>query len=432
MARPIAFDITHLVSRLPIETPSGIDKVDLAYGQHFAQSGCDAAVHYGLWEPRFHSGDAVTEVVRLATRSRWIGEDAEADPAFHRVSRFVTGRLGVPLPRGRRKVSPLTDACRRRIGQARWRLARSCHVLPRGALYLNIAQHVFEQPRFFSWLLARSDVLPVFLVHDVLPLDYPEYFRPGYRQRFSRRLDTITTHARALITTSSAVRARITQEFAALGRMPVPIHVEPLPSTLPLPSGSEVVTVPELAAHPYFVVLGTIEPRKNHLLLLNVWRRLAEEQKSPPKLVIVGARGWENEQVLDVLDRSALLRPHVVEVSGVSDHGLQRLLANARGLLMPSFAEGYGLPVIEALSFGTPVVASDIPVFREITRGRALLRHPLDGPGWREAILSLSNPEHPVAIEARRYALEFKAPTWSTYFQGISRFLAQISDAAPE
>ena len=116
----------------------------------------------------------------------------------------------------------------------------------------------------------------------------------------------------------------------------------------------------DLAASPYFVVLGTIEPRKNHLLLLNIWRRLAEQQRSPPKLVIIGTRGWENEQVLDVLDRSVLVRPHVVEGSGMGDRGLMRLLANARALLMPSFAEGYGLPVVEALSLGTPVVASDI------------------------------------------------------------------------
>ena len=183
---------------------------------------------------------------------------------------------------------------------------------------------------------------------------------------------------------------------------------------------------PELAAIPYFVVLGTIEPRKNHLLLLNIWRRLAEEQPSPPTLVIIGTRGWENEQVLDVLDRSVLVRPHVVEASGVSDRGVMRLLANARGLLMPSFAEGYGLPVVEALSLGTPVVASDIPIFREVSHGRAVLRHPLDGPGWRDAIMRLSDPASPFAVQARREAQAFRSLSWSTYFAGVEAFLHEL------
>lgn len=93
---------------------------------------------------------------------------------------------------------------------------------------------------------------------------------------------------------------------------------------------------------------------------------------------------------------------------------------------MPSFAEGYGLPVVEALSLGTPVIASDIPVFREITQGCALLRHPLDGPGWLQAIMALSDLGSSAAIEARERARAFHAPSWPAYFERVDAFLASL------
>jgi glycosyltransferase involved in cell wall biosynthesis len=387
MTRQIAFDVTHLVSRLPVELPSGIDKVDLAYARHLAARDC-AAVHYGLWRPRFHASRAMAELARIAVLDRWAGTSIERDAEFARVRAWLTGRQ---LSRGAGQLPerPRRGALGRRTAQVRWRLRRGREQLPTGAIYLNVAQHAFEFHRFFEWLGKRADVRAVFLVHDLLPLDYPEYFRPGYEQLFDRRVETVLRHASALIATSRSVAERLELEYRRRGRAPLPIHVEPLPSSLPVPPGPMQAEA-ELSEVPYFLALGTIEPRKNHLLLLNIWRQLAQSERSPPKLLIVGARGWENEQVLDVLDRGRLTRPHVLAIKGLGDEALAILIRNARALLMPSFAEGYGLPVVEALSLNTPVIASDIPVFREVSQGRAIFRHPLDGPGWRAAIEDLA------------------------------------------
>ena len=90
--------------------------------------------------------------------------------------------------------------------------------------------------------------------------------------------------------------------------------------------------------------------------------------------------------VFDILDRSKLLRGSIIEVSGLSTPALKRLLDGAIALLMPSFAEGFGLPVAEALAAGVPVIASDILAFREIAGSAAELLDPLDGPAWLKRI----------------------------------------------
>jgi glycosyltransferase involved in cell wall biosynthesis len=139
----------------------------------------------------------------------------------------------------------------------------------------------------------------------------------------------------------------------------------------------------------------------------------------------VGARGWETEQVADILDRSAALRGHVLELRGLPSLDLVDLIRGARAVLMPSFDEGYGLPLVEALSLGTPVVASDIAVFHEVTQERATFLSPLNGEAWRDTIRRLTNDED-YALARRAEAGKFEAPTWAGYFAGLDRFLSGL------
>jgi glycosyltransferase involved in cell wall biosynthesis len=135
-----------------------------------------------------------------------------------------------------------------------------------------------------------------------------------------------------------------------------------------------------------------------------------------PKLIIVGRRGWENEQVVDMLERCPALVGHVEERNGCSDRALTDLLRGARALVLPSFAEGYGMPVAEALSVGTPVLCSDLPALREAGGAAPDFLDPLDGPGWRAAILDHHGGGPMRAAQLHRVA-EWRSPTWGDHIQ---------------
>jgi glycosyltransferase involved in cell wall biosynthesis len=420
----IAYDITRLVTRVLNVTPNGIDRIDFALARHFlARPDAAGMMATGLG-PRVISGDKARAAVE-AIGAHW-GEEAEPedDPAYLRVRAELLGREGPPAKRATARVaqgrSGRIVGALHALGAYGMAVGQSPRTaLAKGARYVNVSQFPLWVASYFRWLEDRRDVKAVFFIHDVLPIEMPEYFREAEYERFRARLANLARFGTAALVTTNVVREGLEAQLRALGRTDFPICVAPIPvapvfSTAPAPDA-------ELAAVPYFVICSTIEPRKNHLMLLQVWRELVRRDgPAAPKLVILGGRGWKFEAVTALLDRSPLLRGHVVEVSGLATPSLKRLLDGARALLMPSFAEGYGLPVVEALTAGVPIIASDIPVFREITGGGATLISPLDGERWLEAIRSFT-PADP-----RTRGAQHAVPnpgSWETYFARIDAFV---------
>jgi len=395
----IVLDISRLISRVLHPTPTGVDRVEMAYAQELQRRAPDR-LRYGALHPAGVYGrvpDAVARRFMDAAEVCWRdGGQTRHGPA--RNALHLARTLASLWPR---RV-PRRSAGRR--------------------VYLQSSPHHLDRESVVRTILRREDAGFVCLLHDLIPIEYPEYARPGGDRIHVRRVMTVARLADAVIANSEATRRSFLPYLERAGR-DIPVEVAHLGVNLP----SRVTGNPH-GGHPYFVCLGTIEPRKNHLLLLHIWRNLAEKLgPATPRLIIIGRRGWENEQVVDLLERCPALVGLVEERAGLSDALTHELLANARALLLPSFAEGYGIPVPEALSLGVPVLCSDLPALREAGGSAPCYLDPLDGPSWQTAILGLADGNGEARARHVARISGWRAPTWDDH---ITTVLAQIRRVA--
>ena len=427
--REIVLDICHLSLGFWRETPAGVDRVDASFAAHFLSADVPNRKAL-LFTPLGPRAIRVADARRIfeGVQIHW-GETkrSEEDEAFTRVREAL---FALPPARSQRPQKAaishgLTDALRVGVRAARLHAGTWPQIAAIGtnAVYLNVSQYPLSRPSYFRWLRGRPDVKPVFMIHDLLPIEYPEFFRPDSIERHTRRLKVFAKIAAGAIVSTPAVAEALLSYLKGLGRETMPLLIRP-------PPVSQVFHKPRehdegLAAQPYFIICGTIEPRKNHLLALNLWRELARLfGPATPKLVVAGARGWENENIVDMLERCPAIRNHVIEAPGLSTPSLKRLIDNARAVLMPSFAEGYGLPVAEALAAGTPVLASDILPFRAMAGQGITWLDPLDGLGWLAAIRRLAEaPTHRVDAQLNRPPA---AITGEAYFRQVEAFLVTV------
>jgi glycosyltransferase involved in cell wall biosynthesis len=378
---PLLIDATRLVGRLVKQRlPTGIDRVCLAYVARYATSARAVLKKgpFGTILSKSASQDLFSMVL-------------EPQRAFARRAGYLLAK------------------------SAFWRSREAAYPT---SLLLNLGHSGLEQPGYADWVRARR-LRSIFMVHDLIPVTHPQYCRPTEQPRHVRRIETILSSATAVVTNSTATLQALSSYATSRGFTMPPAIAAPLAGADFLNrNGSRPI------AQPYFVMLSTIEPRKNHGMILHVWRRLiARRGKSAPKLVVIGQQGWECSNVIDLLERCPVLRGSVVQRNGCSDDELGTYLRHAQALLFPSFFEGYGLPLIEALSLGVPAIASDLPVFRETSGDIPEYLNPLDETAWLSCIEQFCDSRGaPRSAQLRRIA-HFIPPTWASHFEKFEALL---------
>ena len=240
----------------------------------------------------------------------------------------------------------------------------------------NLITVVESAPELEDW--RNRGVKIVHLIHDLLPVDHPQWFPDFVPFLFHKWLDVVIYHGDELIATSrtgaqhmqaylsTLANARSTAtpalpkvSWAHLGAD----IVSSLPSNgLPLEAQS---LLSQLQKSPTFLMVGTIEPRKGHEQIVNAFEILWA-QGLLINLVIVGKPGWGDLQLLEKLATHPLKNERLFCLEQISDQFLELLYANATALIFASLGEGFGLPIIEAAQHQLSVIARDLPIFREI------------------------------------------------------------------
>jgi glycosyltransferase involved in cell wall biosynthesis len=244
------------------------------------------------------------------------------------------------------------------------------------------------------WPLA-FDGPTVMTLHDLTHVRYPETQPPARLKEIERRLARAVEQAQLIMTVSQFIADEAQQYFGLPAER---LRVAPLGVAARFhPREPEaidgVLKAHGLEAGRYFLCVGTLEPRKNLSLALRAHAGLPESVRQMFPLFIVGMSGWQQAQLNDEL-KNALAGGHVCLAGYLPDEQVAQLLAGARALVFPSHYEGFGLPVLEAMASGTPVITTHCSAMPEVAGPAGNYCDPQDPEGLREAMLRLIE-DHP-------------------------------------
>ncbi len=384
----LLLDVTRLIwRRWAGRHPTGIDRVALAYARYY-QTRARAVIQY----PRFR------RILPAALSAKLFALLLDGQPNFRR--RFV--------------FFAMTHIHRAVKSQPSY-----------GQYYLNVGHTGLNHPGHLTWV-QKTGVKPLYLIHDLIPITHPQFCRDGEAEKHIARMTIMLRAAHGVIGNSQDTIS-ILAEFAKAQRLAMPQNIFAHLGT----AQTAAIThgAPAAMDKPYFVMLSTIEGRKNHAMLLDLWAgMIAAKRANIPRLVIIGQRGWRAEDVIRRLDHDIALKPYVAEFSQLDDAQIGTYLRGARALLFPSFAEGYGMPLAEALMAGTPVIASHLAVFREIAGDIPEYLNPDDTAGWRDRILRYAADPSPDRDQQLMRMEQLKLPSWPDHFDKIDAWLSALRD----
>ncbi|HJV80886.1 glycosyltransferase family 1 protein [Noviherbaspirillum sp.] len=267
-----------------------------------------------------------------------------------------------------------------------------------------------------------------FVVYDILLVQRPDWWHPGTSTVFEEWLRSIAQVASGLVCISEAVAEDVRQwlrnnhptrpDLPAVSSFHLGADVENSVPSKGMPENAADV-LRSLNANPSFLMVGTLEPRKGHAQTLAAFELLWSRGVNA-NLVIVGKNGWLMDALVKKLHNHAELNKRLFWLEGISDEYLEQVYAASTCLIAASEGEGFGLPLIEAAQHKRPIIARDIPVFREVAGEHAFYFNGLDADALAKALAAWLD------LNAKGLVPQSEDMPWLTWQQSAKQLLDRI------
>jgi glycosyltransferase involved in cell wall biosynthesis len=404
----IHYDCTKLVQLLNAKQYNGILRADVEYLRHLLKNSPSYEI-YGIFEATQKSGknyfvhisDILIRQISDVFNEKW-NESTTKIKEKEELIENILSKIKELIEKIKIKKDTRIDNT---IFEKR----------EKRALYINCSFFSIVNPDGHAEQMELAGLRPIYVIYDILPLEYPEFF---WNDNIPvNHLNIITAMAKnksQFVAISENVKAKLEQMLKFM-------NVEHKEICVARCGVSDVfMNKKARKKENKFTIFCTIEPRKNHILLLNIWKELINSGMTDiPKLSIIGRRGWFNEDVFRLLDKSPAVREYVTEFNKMTDEEMINEISTSKATLFPSFGEGWGLPIVESLSMGIPVLCSDIEVHRECSQGMAEYISPLDGIQWMKKIIEISKYDEEMYIQKTDHLKKFEPITWTKSAESI-------------
>lgn len=287
-----------------------------------------------------------------------------------------------------------------------------------------------KERELFTWF-RNSGVAIYFAIYDLLPILQPQFFPPETYPNHLTWVQAVSNLAEGTVCISRAVANELAEwiddnrpdrfHSFKIGWFHLGADIESSAPTTGLPDEAELI-LSTLSKQPSFLMVGTVEPRKGHSQTLSAFEQLWAKGINI-NLVIVGKQGWMVETLVERLNHHPELGKRLIWLDGISDEYLNKVYATCTCLIAASEGEGFGLPLIEAAQKKLPIIARDIPVFREVAGEHAFYFKGIEAECLATAIKNwlvlYKNEIHPLS----------ETMPWKTWEQSATQMLDSILKA---